>query len=217
MGLYGACRSDELHKLQVCNVEDRGSVIIVLLVDTKTSKDRSFCITDKNDEVSVLQLIRKYMALRPNDVPHDKFFINYRLRKCTVQPVGINTFYKIPKTIAKFLNLENAENYTGHCFRRSSVTMLANAGVDLVTLKRLGGWKSSSVAETYIEESVSNKIAVSKQILVSTEANNSFHTNLATSSCSNFPEAGENGVPAINVSNNQDCTFNFYINSKGQG
>ncbi|KAK9696285.1 hypothetical protein QE152_g32010 [Popillia japonica] len=59
--------------------------------------------------------------------------------------------------------------YTGHCFRRSAATMLANFGADLVTVKRLGCWKSSSVAETYIEESVGSKIAASKRILVGPE------------------------------------------------
>ncbi|KAJ3665816.1 hypothetical protein Zmor_001287 [Zophobas morio] len=35
----------------------------------------------------------------------------------------------------------------GHCFRRSSASLAADSDVDLISLKRLGGWKSSSVAE----------------------------------------------------------------------
>jgi hypothetical protein len=50
---------------------------------------------------------------------------------------------KVPKTIAAFLELPNPELYTGHCFRRSSATHISNSGGDLLSIKRLGGWKSS--------------------------------------------------------------------------
>lgn len=36
--------------------------------------------------------------------------------------------------------------------------LLANFCADLVTVKHMGGWKSSSFAETYIEESIASKI-----------------------------------------------------------
>lgn len=55
--------------------------------------------------------------------------------------------------------------YTEHCFCRSAATMFANSGADLVTVKRLDGRKSSSVAETYLREAGRGKIAVSKRIL----------------------------------------------------
>jgi hypothetical protein len=35
----------------------------------------------------------------------------------------------------------------------------------LTLLKRHGGWRSSSVAEGYIEDSLANKIEISKKIL----------------------------------------------------
>lgn len=69
------------------------------------------------------------------------------------------------KEIATFLKLPNHQEYTGHCFRRSSATMLVNAGGDLLTLKHHGGWRSSTVAEGYIDDSVQNKIEISKKIV----------------------------------------------------
>ncbi|KAJ8977564.1 hypothetical protein NQ317_005412 [Molorchus minor] len=59
----------------------------------------------------------------------------------------------IPYKIANFLKLSNPKQYTGHCFRRSSTSILANAGADLLTVKRDGGWNSNAVAEGYIETS----------------------------------------------------------------
>jgi hypothetical protein len=70
-------------------------------------------------------------------------YITYRSGYCINSPIGINTMGKVPKTIAAFLELPNPELYTGHCFRRSSATHIANSGGDLLSIKRLGGWKSS--------------------------------------------------------------------------
>ncbi|KAJ3655435.1 hypothetical protein Zmor_014567 [Zophobas morio] len=71
----------------------------------------------------------------------------------------------MPSVVAEFLNLPNPKDYTGHCFRRSSASLAADSDVDLISLKRLGGWKSSSVAESYIEESVERKKKICRQLL----------------------------------------------------
>ncbi|CAH1375728.1 unnamed protein product, partial [Tenebrio molitor] len=83
----------------------------------------------------------------------------------STQPVGINTFGKIPSDIAKYLGLTNPHEYSGHTFRRSSATILVDAGGDILSLKRHGGWKSTTVAESYVEESIANKISISNKIL----------------------------------------------------
>lgn len=41
----------------------------------------------------------------------------------------------MPKEIAKFIGLPDAESYTGHNFKRTSATLLANSGADLLALK----------------------------------------------------------------------------------
>jgi hypothetical protein len=61
-------------------------------------------------------------------------------------------------------NPENARTRS-HSFPRSSATLLANKGEDLLGLKRHGGWKSSSTAEGYIEDCVENKIQFGRKIL----------------------------------------------------
>ena len=87
----------------------------------------------------------------------NKFFQQYRDGICKNQNIGINTFGGMPKIVAKYLQLENPELYTGHTFRRTSATLLADTGASLLTIKRHGGWKSNSVAEGYIENSINNK------------------------------------------------------------
>lgn len=70
----------------------------------------------------------------------------------------------MPQQIARYLKLPNPESFTGHSFRRSAATLIADYGANITTLKRLGGWRSTSVAEGYIEESVQNKAKISNII-----------------------------------------------------
>lgn len=163
MGVAGACRKDELLKMKLDDVNDKENVLIVQVPDTKTHTSRTFTIT--NGLSNWLSVYRKYIQLRTPNTTHKRLFVNYRNGKCTSQVVGINTFGKIPERIAEFLKLKNPKEYTGHCFRRTSATLLADAGGDILSLKRHGGWKSSSVAEGYVENSLKNKICVSEKII----------------------------------------------------
>ncbi|KAJ8974140.1 hypothetical protein NQ317_007315, partial [Molorchus minor] len=106
-----------------------------------------------------------YLALRLAQVNHQRLFIKYTSNKCTNKPVGINIFEKMPTDIARILKLPNSELYTGHCFRRTSARLLADSGANLCTIKRHGGWKSSSVAEGYLEDSLENKKRIACHIL----------------------------------------------------
>lgn len=117
------------------------------------------------------QIVQKYEALRPKDVKTDEFFLTQRNGKLTKQVIGINTFGAMPKVIATYLGLEEPDKYTGHSFRRTSATMLADAGADLLTLKRHGGWKSDKVAQGYVEDSISSKKKICKQICSSIDLN----------------------------------------------
>ena len=40
----------------------------------------------------------------------------------------------MPKNIAQFLKLSNAEKYTGRAFRRTSATLLAESGADMAAI-----------------------------------------------------------------------------------
>ena len=51
------------------------------------------------------------------------------------------------------LGKPNPEWYTGHCFRRTGATILAEAGLTMNLIKNAGDWKSASVAEGYIDSS----------------------------------------------------------------
>ncbi|KAJ8975526.1 hypothetical protein NQ317_003331 [Molorchus minor] len=96
----------------------------------------------------------------------DRLFLFYKAGKCSSQPVGKNTMGKIPSVVASYLKLPDVACYTRHCLRRSSATLLADAGVDITTIKRHAGWKSTTVAEGYVENSIENKTKIANQVLV---------------------------------------------------
>ncbi|KAJ8917082.1 hypothetical protein NQ315_013001 [Exocentrus adspersus] len=165
IALHGACQAEELRLLKVDNVEDSGRILVSTLHDTKTRKNRIFTVTSENG-INGIELYRKYLNLRPKHVDHRRLFIYYKSGKCTVQPVGINTFYSIPKKIAVHLGLPEPNSFTGHCFWRTSATFLADSGAGIEILKRHGGWRSSGVAEAYVEDSIENKVKIRKDFLV---------------------------------------------------
>ena len=140
-------------------MEDLNSAMLIKLTSTKNNMPRSFTLSG-----SFYNLCKRYANLRPTNISENRFFLNYQNGKCTRQVVGINKFGRMATEIASFLKLPNPSEYTGHCFRRSSATILVNAGEDLLTLKRHGGWRSSGVAEGYVDDSIANKLKIANKI-----------------------------------------------------
>lgn len=165
VAIAGGCRCDELVKMELKDVEIKEDLLLIHLPYTKTHKKRSFTILNKGFGINPLDLYRKYINLRPKNGKSTRLFLGYRGGKCTVQPIGINSFGKMPAMIATFLKLENSKMYTGHAFRRSGTTLLADCGADVRTLKRFGGWKSDAVVDGYIEDSLQNKVNIAQQVL----------------------------------------------------
>lgn len=216
IGIAGACRSIELCEMKLEHVKENSGFIIVRIPDSKNGVARKFTITASEDNsVCYLKIIKKYINVRSkisNDVP--RFFLRYQAGKCYNQPVGKNTFCAVPSKIAKFLNLANPETYTGHSFRRTSATLLANTGVDVLQLKRHGGWKSSTVAESYVADSITNKNEVANKILY-----NLSNSEVVCSTSSEGNQAiksnnmdNETNKKYVIVDNCNNCNFTININ-----
>lgn len=184
--------------MTVDDIQDQDTFLVVTIPDSKTHAPRTFSVTEGKE--NWIQFYKKYKALRPINIETKRFFLNYKKGKCTIQPVGVNTFGGIPKIIASYLKLPNPSAFTGHCFRRTSATLLANAGADLLSLKRHGGWKSSMVAEGYIDDSLQGKVEVSKKIIgngseLNGPCTSSSASTVITSSCS----VSKSLLPGVNI------------------
>lgn len=64
--------------------------------------------------------------------------------------------------------MDAEHDYTGHAFRPTAATCLADSGADSANLKRFGGWKFDTIAQSYITESHSNKRLLAQMIEGST-------------------------------------------------
>ncbi|CAK1587693.1 unnamed protein product [Parnassius mnemosyne] len=158
-GVVGAFRREELGNITLKDIEAHGKMLLIKIPNTKNKIPRSFVV-----EGDFLRIMQKYMNQRSQKAKTDRFFQNYQKGKCTAQAIGINKSGNMPKEIATFLSLPDAEYYTGHSFRRTSATLLADSGANLTSLKRLGDWKSDKIAEGYIADSLNNKLETGKKI-----------------------------------------------------
>lgn len=157
LGLAGACKREDLAKLRLEDVNDEGHFFRFVIPNRKTRNYRQFFITPGDIEgLNFVEIIRKYARLRPDNTEHGRFFFGYRNGVCTRQPVGKNAFGAMAKEIATFLKLENPEQYTGHCFRRSSTTSQGDSpGANLLNVVKR---KSNSAGfDGYREDSVRNR------------------------------------------------------------
>lgn len=168
--------------MNLSDVENTGTQFIVTVKDTKNYYPRNFIIGPE-----LYDKVNDYIKLRPTNLNTDRFFLQYRNGVCVRQVIGKNKISEVPKTIATFLKLNDPETYTGHCLRRTAATLLANSGANLTTVKQLGGWKSGSVAEGYIEHSLANRRKIFQGIINSDNSlvkENVQNTTLAVSAVS---------------------------------
>jgi integrase len=162
----GACRSDELCNMLVADVNIKDDMIVINIPTSKNGSSRKFVMM----EVLWIEIVKKYLKMRPTpDMP--RLFISKRNGKATTQNIGHNTIGEMPKKIAIYLNLPNPRSYTGHCFRRTSATILASRGGNTLQLKQHGGWKSSNVAEGYVKNSLSIKKKIAQMVQGSSTSN----------------------------------------------
>lgn len=64
-----------------------------------------------------------------------------------IAQIGKNVLSNFGKRVALFLHLKEPERYTGHCWRRTGITLAANAGLTIPQLKVLSGHKSDTVVQ----------------------------------------------------------------------
>lgn len=210
MGISEACRREELCKMSIDDIEFKEDVVVVTIPATKNNVPRRFAIT----EVGWIALLLKYRGLRANNA-NKRFFLTYRNGQCINLPMGINIFGKIPSKIAEYLGLDSPSDFTGHCFRRSSATLLANHGGDLLSLKRHGGWKSSSVAESYVENSLHGKKIIANTLAQPVASVSAVYhsTKSQILNVARPVSVASQAAPSISFSNCTNCTVNVYNNS----
>ncbi|XP_045767619.1 uncharacterized protein LOC123868950 isoform X2 [Maniola jurtina] len=120
-GITGACGRRELADITTKDIEEYGEMFLVRITNKKKKTLRTFTIHGQ-----FYKIVKKYEVLRTSRAKHDRFFQNYQKGKCTCQPIGVNKLGAMPREIATYLGLPDAESYTGHSFRKTSSTLMTD-------------------------------------------------------------------------------------------
>ncbi|KAJ8976333.1 hypothetical protein NQ317_017776 [Molorchus minor] len=191
LGIAGACRTDELVNLTVDDIEDVGSSLIVKNPNTKTKIPQlwlpmwEICLNCFENTCPFVLPTSSISA----------FFCTTKQENLVRSQLARITMGKIPSVVAWYLILPDVACYTA--------TLLADAGVDITTIKRHAGWKSTTVAEGYVENSIENKTKIANQVLVGT----------TTSAITKTVNVSESNIPSnINFENCTNVTFNLNVN-----
>jgi integrase len=190
-GFYGGMRCCEIVALTWEDIVFSEEGVLVTIRFSKTDRGgiraTKLLLALEKRAVSSLHYFSIYRDLVADR--SGRLFRNFSSGNFTRAPIGKNTIATIPQMIAKFLGLTDPKLYTGHSFRVSSATVLADEGASSITLKRHGRWTSDSIAEGYLRDS--------KQVRASTASLLS----------------GYSGEPITNKSQNESSNPSFVFNN----
>lgn len=207
IGVYGGLRIAELVNLEFEDVAIENGVFKVNIKQSKTDPagtGHCFCISPSADIQSCpVSILKLYIDLFEVKDRCGRFFRYVKNGKGTMKPVGKNTLASYPKKCASFLGKEMVDSFTGHCFRGTSATILADSGASLLALKRHGRWKSDVVATSYVRDSKKSKMEVA-QIF----SRNSVSTSLSTANSSGAATAEASARVSSGSFDLQNCVFN---------
>jgi hypothetical protein len=175
IAVHGLMREKELEELDFEHFEVKDEMIIIDLYRKKQRGPKTlqpFVITNQQ----CIAMIKKYIKCCPPE-ERQKRFLRYMNNKLQVQRrnIGIHTIQQIPRNIAAFLQLPNPELFSFHSFKRSAATAMAANGATIQDLKRGANWRSSTVAERYIDNSMANKKRTADLIALCAEDSKNEH------------------------------------------
>ena len=159
IAISGGLRSSEMRMLTFKDVILKGDVYEITLLRKKQNgeKKTSMFIVPASLAVHITNYIKTLTAVIGE--PSGAFVKGTPIKKCSGiskfvdQPMGKNMLYLFGKDVAISLGLDNPEQNTGHCFRRTSATIAADSGATPHQMQRAFGWKSVSTEQKYIDES----------------------------------------------------------------
>lgn len=166
LGIFGGLRSEEFCEIQFGDITELEGNLKVNLGHRKTdqaSVGTTFFITQSASNTTC-PIYYYGLYKKEFDVPEGFVFRQIKNGKITKQKRGKTYFYELPKRIATFLKLEAPEKYTGHAIRRTATTWLAERGASSSVIQNFGGWKSSSIAQEYIDDSDSIRTTIAEKI-----------------------------------------------------
>ena len=157
LAVNGFLRKSELVQLEFDHMQICDDMYLLKVSRKKGIGAKKLTTFIINDPVSV-NVMNSYFSKFPEGLRTGRILKRMdKNNRIVNQVIGENTIATYPKMIATFLKLPNACDFTSHAFRRSAATIYADSGATLPQLKAGGGWNSSTVAESHINDSVASK------------------------------------------------------------
>ena len=202
VGYYGGLCVSEMLQLQFSDVsiDDEIKVHVNQSNSDPTGKTIFFIIPSLAEASTTTpcpaSFVKQYINLVPNQ--NGRFFRNFNVKseRFSSQDMGINTLSAVPKVIAKWLQLDSADQFTGHCFRRTAATVAADEGMSIVNLKRQFAGEVTRLHKPICPTAKKFKAEVANNLTVSS-------TNLA------FNADCKSHNKTIHLTNCEHITINF--------
>ena len=198
---FGGLRCADLASINTSDVEFND--VTGLWVSYKVSKQKGEQINNKfNIPIEYCDYLDRYdNKLHDCNASEGRLMKSYRIHKdgggyFMKQPMGIHLLAKIPTKIAEFLRLKNAASYTGHAFRRTAATVLAESATSTSSMKKHFNWKQENTALKYVDNTNSSKLGISKSMRLSETS-------------SKTEEKNETVTKSLNLENCQNIVINF--------
>jgi len=111
-----------------------------------------------------VEILDTYMALftEQNKLDEPRFFRKLKLNSkgqiaATKEKIGQHTAENIGKAVAGILRLLNPGDFTGHCWRRTAATLMAESGLTVPQMKSATGHGSERVMQRYVDNTHNQK------------------------------------------------------------
>lgn len=157
ISFFGGLRSAELRSINIESIAARpdGSLFVNYAGAKRTAEkaQRQFIIP--KDEPSFVAAVKTHVE----NLSKQKIISGPLARRVSPSnnfqqtPIGRNSFYALPKRIAKAIG-KDPDGYSGHSMRRSAALCAADAGASVLELKRHFGWTSDAMPLVYVDSSV---------------------------------------------------------------
>ena len=142
---------------------------------TSYTEDEEYCTVTGDVEVQILD---EYMDCFAHRDQFGRFFRSLMMKDGritgTKKIIGVHTMSQYAQIVAKsYLALADWKKYTGHCWRRTSITWAAASGLSLAQLKVLSDHRSDSVVQGYIDRSDCMRGLVNERVSMASSSSSS--------------------------------------------
>ncbi|KAK8815286.1 hypothetical protein WA158_003498 [Blastocystis sp. Blastoise] len=168
IAICSGLRHGEIYNLKKKNLKFCEDCILIDVERSKTDyngEGHNGYIPTVDGNVKFGLLIRKYFDCLSENEDGPLFPLITKNGFCS-KSTGEKAIGNWPRRIAKMLNLPHSDSFTGHCFRRTMATLCAEHGATTEELMIQGRWKSASVANQYVNKSMSRRLEIAKKTIV---------------------------------------------------